>query len=129
MFRTIICALALVVSISPRARADGVVGEAPTEVVYIQDHKIRHLNDNVYEITVTVQAKQAGTYYVVAGFTKDRKWLRGLISGAKYFDQTTVTLGAGDIKTVRITSYAPPLGFKVWASGVFAKQSDIVTNR
>ena len=125
--------LGLLVMLAPgQARADGLVGEVSTDIAYLVDYDLKVIRDNYCEVTVTVKAKQAGTFTVVAGFTKPGtgKWLRGAITRAEYFTRETVTLGAGDVKILRIRCYAPPIGFiKEYGAGIHASPGDVVLYR
>src|SRR5206468_6511518 len=67
---------------------------------------------NVQDFSVTVKARKAGTYYVVAGFlhSKSNLWFRGFFSNNPFWSSTVVTLDAGDSITVSISSNVPPTG-------------------
>jgi len=103
-------------------------GEVPDSEAYIVDSSARDLpkqtNMNV-EITATIKFKKPGTYYVVLGFTKEGKWLRGVFTGNEFWEVHTVTMGADDVRVFRGTPPGPPVGSKYWSVGVYRSLSDM----
>src|SRR5688500_6727122 len=84
---SVLCA-AVLASPGVVAAGDGrphMQGEVEASLAYVQTYESTP-TDSGAEFIAQIKIRRAGTYTVIAGFTKGECWHRGWLSGAGYYD-------------------------------------------
>lgn len=107
------------------ASRDRMQGEVSSSSAFVQTFSSEHSGSDA-EITAQIKIKNSGSYVVVGGFYKGDCWHKGWLSGTRFYDTASVNGEAGDVITVKLKAFTPPMNKNITV-GVFQSISDICT--